>query len=130
MRQRTVPVEEKKAKPRAFLKKFWELQSLMLAHNAGLTGAHPYASGPINWPFLVSGISFWTNNDDKQQIYFIGNVVSWWVATMSIAVFVGVVMSDLLARRRDVNPIPDCEPLFKFEDSMGLTHSQSSVTGS
>lgn len=108
LRNRTTKVDEKKAKPRNFFKKFWELQSLMLAHNAGLTASHPYATSPINWPFLVSGISFWTDNDKKQQVYFIGNVGSWWACSLSIAVILGVLTTDALARRRGVLPIPEC----------------------
>ncbi|KAG8902034.1 hypothetical protein FRB99_004858 [Tulasnella sp. 403] len=104
---RTLRVDEKKAKPRNFFKKFFELQALMISHNAGLTASHPYASGPINWPFLITGISFWTENDKKQQIYMVGNISSWWVASLSIAVILGVMCTDAIARRRDIHPIPD-----------------------
>jgi dolichyl-phosphate-mannose--protein O-mannosyl transferase len=32
--------------------------------------SHPYASGPINWPFLLSGISFWTGPAERrEQVY-------------------------------------------------------------
>jgi dolichyl-phosphate-mannose--protein O-mannosyl transferase len=31
---------------------FGELQLLTLQRNAGFTVSHPYASSPINWPFL------------------------------------------------------------------------------
>lgn len=87
--------------------KFAELQLLMLQHNAGLTASHPYASGPINWPFLLNGISFWTDNDAKQQIYFAGNPVGWWMCVMALSVFVGIAGADLMARRRNVKPIPE-----------------------
>jgi len=90
-----------------FFVKFAELQLLMLQHNAGLTASHPYASGPVNWPFLLNGISFWTDNDAKQQIYFAGNPVGWWVCVMALSVFVGIIGADLMARRRNVKPIPE-----------------------
>ncbi|KAF8478262.1 glycosyltransferase family 39 protein [Gautieria morchelliformis] len=90
-----------------FFKKFAELQLLMLQHNAGLTASHPYASGPVNWPFSISGISFFTNADTKEQVYFIGNVVGWWVCVMALSIFVGIIGADLLARRRGIDPIPD-----------------------
>ncbi|GAA5867682.1 hypothetical protein JCM1840_006656 [Sporobolomyces johnsonii] len=68
---------------------------------------HPYASGPINWPFLLSGISFWTGkNDERQQVYLIGNVVGWWICVMALSVFVGVLGADQLAKRRGLTPIP------------------------
>lgn len=80
----------------------------MFQHNAGLTDSHPYASSPINWPFLISGISFWTGpQDDKQQIYLIGNPVGWWVSSASLAILAGISMADAIARRRGFYPIPE-----------------------
>jgi len=78
----------------------------MLQHNAGLTASHPYASAPINWPFLLSGISFWTQNEDQKQIYLIGNIVGWWTCALALSLYVGILGADLLARRRGINPIP------------------------
>ena len=77
----------------------------MMQHNAGLTASHPYASSPINWPFLLSGISFWTENSTNKQIYLIGNIVGWWTCVVSLSVYVGVLGADLLARRRGIEPI-------------------------
>lgn len=89
-----------------FFRKFFELQVAMLQHNAGLTDSHPYASGPINWPFLLSGISFWTGKgEDREQVYLIGNLVGWWICVMAISVFVGVLAADQLAQRRGLVPI-------------------------
>lgn len=107
--RRTTPAEVRQPKKLNFFKKFFELQLLMLQHNAGLTASHPYASGPINWPFLVSGISFWTDSKDQRQIYMIGNLFSWWTCTVALSVFVGILGADLLARRRGIEPIPDRE---------------------
>lgn len=90
-----------------FFKKFGELQLLMMQHNAGLTASHPYASSPINWPFLLSGISFWTENEGQKQIYLIGNVVGWWTCVVALSIYVGILGADLLARRRGLDPIPD-----------------------
>lgn len=91
----------------SFFLKFAELQLLMLQHNAGLTASHPYASGPINWPFLLNGISFWTESETQQQIYLAGNPVGWWMCIMALSVFVGITGADLAARRRNVKPIPE-----------------------
>jgi len=90
-----------------FFRKFGELQLLMMQHNAGLTASHPYASGPINWPFLLSGISFWTESEPQKQIYLIGNIVGWWACVVALSVYVGILGADLLARRRGMDPIPD-----------------------
>ena len=74
----------------------------MLQHNAALTDSHPYASQPIEWPFLASGISFWTGSTDvKQQVYLIGNFVGWWFASASIAIFAGFCIGDALTWRRN-----------------------------
>ena len=114
LRNRTVSVEEKPVKHMNFFKKFGELQLLMLQHNAGLTASHPYASGPSNWPFLLSGISFWTENDEKKQIYLIGNILGWWTCALSLSVLVGILGADMLARRRGIEPISECKPLYDF----------------
>lgn len=96
-----------------FFWKFAELQLLMLQHNAGLTASHPYASTPINWPFLISGISFWTDNDLKRQIYLIGNVIGWWTCAVAMSIYIGILGADLLARRRGMDPVPDRELICK-----------------
>jgi dolichyl-phosphate-mannose-protein mannosyltransferase len=90
-----------------FFRKFGELQLLMLQHNAGLTGAHPYASTPINWPFSLTGISFWTENDPQKQIYLVGNLVGWWACVVGLSIYVGILGADLIARRRGMDPIAD-----------------------
>jgi dolichyl-phosphate-mannose-protein mannosyltransferase len=79
----------------------------MLQHNAGLTASHPYASEPLSWPFLLSGISFWTQNEGQKQIYMIGNLVGWWTCVVALAMYVGILGADLLARRRGIEPISD-----------------------
>lgn len=106
-KDRTAGHEPRKPKSMFFLRKFAELQLLMLQHNAGLTASHPYASGPLNWPFLLTGISFWTNSADKKQIYLIGNVVGWWVCVVALSIYVGVLGADLVARRRNMDPLQD-----------------------
>ncbi|KDQ61723.1 glycosyltransferase family 39 protein [Jaapia argillacea MUCL 33604] len=106
-RGRTGEVPAKQPKKMNFFKKFAELQLLMLQHNAGLTASHPYASSPINWPFLLTGISFWTQGEDQKQIYLIGNLVGWWACVVALSIYVGIIGADLLARRRGITPIPE-----------------------
>ncbi|KAG9224052.1 hypothetical protein CCMSSC00406_0004332 [Pleurotus cornucopiae] len=105
--QQTEVVPPKQPKSMFFLKKFAELQLLMMQHNAGLTASHPYASGPINWPFLISGISFWTESESQKQIYLIGNLIGWWACVVALSSYVGILGADLLARRRDTYPLTD-----------------------
>ncbi|KAF8892285.1 glycosyltransferase family 39 protein [Infundibulicybe gibba] len=106
-KNRTADIPNKEPKQMFFLKKFAELQILMMQHNAGLTASHPYASSPINWPFLLSGISFWTEADPQKQIYLIGNIFGWWACVVALSIYVGILGADLIARRRAMDPIPD-----------------------
>ncbi|KAH9815607.1 family 39 glycosyltransferase [Melampsora americana] len=93
---------------RSFLKKYLELQIAMLQHNSGLTESHPYASPPINWPFLLAGVSFWTSSPElRQQVYMAGNVLGWWFCMMCMSIITGIMGADQFARRRGISPIPD-----------------------
>jgi dolichyl-phosphate-mannose-protein mannosyltransferase len=106
-RNRTAKVEDKPVRHINFFKKWWELQILMLQHNAGLSSSHPYASTPIEWPFCLNGVSFWTENSKQQQIYMIGNLLDWWICSITVSVFVGIIAADTIARRRGVEPIEE-----------------------
>ncbi|KAH2944857.1 hypothetical protein KXW45_005012 [Aspergillus fumigatus] len=68
---------------------------------------HPYASEPFQWPFLLRGVSFWTKNDTREQIYFLGNPIGWWIASSLLAVFVGVIGADQLSLRRGVDALEE-----------------------
>ena len=119
---RPPPTHPRTVKTRNFFRKFFELQILMLQHNAGLTDSHPYASGPINWPFLISGISFWTGpNDSREQVYMIGNVASWWPCIMAVSILTGIMGADQLARRRDPKPhTRPCVQALQFPSALVL----------
>jgi dolichyl-phosphate-mannose-protein mannosyltransferase len=101
--------EPRKVKHMSFLKKYFELQRAMFFHNNALTSSHPYSSQPIQWPFLLRGVSFWTNNDTREQIYFLGNPLGWWIASSILAVFVGIVGADQLSQRRGVDALDERE---------------------
>ncbi|PLW41338.1 hypothetical protein PCASD_08900 [Puccinia coronata f. sp. avenae] len=103
---RPPPPKAKQIRKRSFLKKYLELQVLMLQHNSDLTEYHPYASPPINWPFLLNGVSFWTSHPSlRRQVYMIGNPAGWWFCVMSISVIAGIYGADQFARRRGYSPI-------------------------
>lgn len=104
--------EPRKIKHIPFLKKYFELQRAIFFHNNALTSSHPYASQPAQWPFLLRGVSFWTQNDTRQQIYFLGNPIGWWLASSLLAVFVGIISADQLSLRRDVNSLDGREYIF------------------
>ncbi|KAF1842647.1 glycosyltransferase family 39 protein [Cucurbitaria berberidis CBS 394.84] len=99
--------EPKQVKHLSFLRKWVELQRAMFYHNNALTSSHPYASQPISWPFLLRGVSFWTHNDTREQIYFLGNPIGWWLASSLLAVFVGILGADQLALRRGMDALDE-----------------------
>jgi len=79
----------------------------MFYHNNALTSSHPYASEPFVWPFLLRGVSFWTQADTKQQIYFLGNPLGWWIVSSLLAVYAGIIGADQLSLRRGVDALDD-----------------------
>jgi dolichyl-phosphate-mannose-protein mannosyltransferase len=81
---KTNPIEPEKEEAKeetktqlSFMRKFIELQALMLHHNSQLTKSHPYSSAPITWPFVIRGISFWETSEGLKQIYLLGNPFAW-----------------------------------------------------
>ncbi|EPS40950.1 hypothetical protein H072_5102 [Dactylellina haptotyla CBS 200.50] len=101
-----------------FLVKYFELQRAMFHHNNALTSSHPYASHPIQWPYLLRGVSFWTKNDTREQIYFLGNPVGWWLASSLLAVFAGIIGADQVTKRRGVDAL-DFRTRSKLYNSTG-----------
>ena len=97
--------EPKKIARMPFLKKYLELQRSMFYHNNALTSSHPYSSHPIQWPFLLRGVSFWTQADTRRQIYFLGNPLGWWIVSSVLAIYAGVIGADQLSLRRGVDAL-------------------------
>ncbi|CDO92182.1 unnamed protein product [Kluyveromyces dobzhanskii CBS 2104] len=89
-------------KPMSFLQKWYELQFLMFEHNNKLSSEHPFASNPQSWPLSLSGVSFWTKEEGRKQIFFTGNIVGWWFGIVSVALYLGLVIADLTSRQRAV----------------------------
>ncbi|KAI8637449.1 glycosyltransferase family 39 protein [Parasitella parasitica] len=94
--------ETKVIKEMSFLSKFLELQTKMITHNNKLTGSHPYQSSPSVWPLMLRGISYWTKDDTKSQIYLTGNVAGWWSALACICLFSLTSVIDMAFRKRQV----------------------------
>ncbi|GAB7342603.1 hypothetical protein MBLNU457_g0774t3 [Dothideomycetes sp. NU457] len=111
--------EPRKIGSMPFLKKYLELQRAMFYHNNALTSSHPYASQPIQWPFLLRGVSFWTENETREQIYFLGNPLGWWLCSSLLAVFAGIIGADQLSLRRGVDAM-DRRSRSRLYDSTGF----------
>ncbi|AMD20971.1 HEL310Cp [Eremothecium sinecaudum] len=92
----------KKVKSLPFFSKWSELQRLMFIHNNKLSADHPFASQPDSWPGSLSGVSFWTKDSEKKQIYFTGNIIGWWFQIVSLSLYLGIILGDLLTRKRSL----------------------------
>ncbi|CCG22319.1 Pmt4 protein mannosyltransferase (PMT) [Candida orthopsilosis Co 90-125] len=93
----------KKIKSIPFLKKWWELQGLMFHHNNQLSSTHPFASQPDSWPLALSGVSFFNDNETKKQIFFVGNVIGFWLEVCFLSIYVGIILADQITLRRNYN---------------------------
>ncbi|KAJ1901526.1 Dolichyl-phosphate-mannose--protein mannosyltransferase 4 [Coemansia sp. IMI 209127] len=93
---------KRKIKKIGFFEKYAELQALMIKHNNALTSTHPFQSGPLSWPFLTRGVSFWTNSNDRKQIYLLGNPAGWWISTGALIVYGCNVVVLALFNRRNI----------------------------
>lgn len=93
----------KPIKKLSFFRKWWELQFLMFEHNNNLSSEHPYASQPGAWPLCMSGVSFWTMNETRQQIFFVGNIPGWWYECLMMIAFLAVAAFDQLTVHRNIH---------------------------
>ncbi|GMF02256.1 unnamed protein product [[Candida] boidinii] len=80
---------------------------LMFEHNNKLSSEHPFASEPGSWPASLAGVSFWTDNTNKRQIYFIGNIVGWCFECVCLLSFCLLILLDQITRRREVYILTD-----------------------
>lgn len=103
-----VKVEVKKEKKLSFLRKFLELQVLMIHHNNALTKSHPYSSSAISWPFVVRGISFWETKEGLKQIYLLGNPFAWWFAILGPFLYLSMWCIDRVLLQRGVDDFGKC----------------------
>jgi dolichyl-phosphate-mannose-protein mannosyltransferase len=51
----------------------------------------------------MRGISYWENKDGWKQIYVLGNPFMWWFIIVSIGIFLGLYLVDLLLMRRGMD---------------------------
>lgn len=73
-----------------FWGKFLETNKKMWSINNGFTESHVYQSDPTTWPLLTRGISYWAK--DHRQVYLLGNAVTWWLSSSTLAIFSGMVL--------------------------------------
>ncbi|XP_058834523.1 protein O-mannosyltransferase 1-like [Topomyia yanbarensis] len=92
----------------SFWEKFSELQLKMLFHAEKLEG-HMYSSEPFEWPLMDKGIAYWVDGASNAQIHLLGNLVTWYSATLAIVAYVGLLVFYLIRRRRQFFDLEDDE---------------------
>ncbi|XP_037523834.1 protein O-mannosyltransferase 1 [Rhipicephalus sanguineus] len=90
-----------------FFQKMWELQYKMLLVNQENVQDHVYSSEPMEWPLMVRGIAYWISPVTNAQIHLIGNVVTWYTATVCLFLYLLIFCFYLLRRQRLVCDIPE-----------------------
>ncbi|PRT56827.1 Dolichyl-phosphate-mannose--protein mannosyltransferase 4 [Wickerhamiella sorbophila] len=85
-----------------FLFKYAELQDHMFRSNNNLVQDHPYNSWPKSWPLLRRGVSYWTKDQTKSQIYLMGNYFGWYLELVALMTFIVSVVADQLLQLRGI----------------------------
>merc|ERR1712227_839963 len=61
---------------------------------------HNFASDPSEWPFLTRGIAYYIAKDSNNQVHLMGNILVWYTASISLALYSALLVFYLLRRRR------------------------------
>ena len=93
----------------SFWEKFKELQFKMLITNQENVQNHNFASDPLEWPFLTRGIAYYIAKDSNNQVHLIGNILIWYTASVSLALYSCLLVFYLLRRRRLCYDIEEAE---------------------
>jgi len=84
----------------SFWEKFFELQVRMLFISNENVQNHMYTSSPWDWLLLTRGIAYWVSPTSNAQIHLLGNVFIWYSATISLAIYCGLLVFYMLRQRR------------------------------
>ncbi|KAG9354442.1 hypothetical protein JZ751_001152 [Albula glossodonta] len=68
---------------------------------------HKYSSSPLEWIAMDSNIAYWLHPSSNAQIHLIGNIVTWTMGTVGLAVFAALFLWYLLRRQRKITDIPE-----------------------
>ncbi|XP_026757022.2 protein O-mannosyltransferase 1 isoform X1 [Galleria mellonella] len=89
-----------------FWEKFAELQYKMIAHAPDAPHGHMFASEPPEWPLLVRSIAYWLSPNSNAQIHLIGNLITWYAATLSVLLYSVLLAVYAIRRRRACADLP------------------------
>ncbi|KAG2733816.1 hypothetical protein G9P44_003341 [Scheffersomyces stipitis] len=69
-----------------FFSKLWEYSKAMVRINSTFKSEHVYSSRPESWPFVMRGISFYSNENENKltdeqgsHVYLLGNMAIYWI---------------------------------------------------
>ncbi|XP_014248084.1 protein O-mannosyltransferase 1 [Cimex lectularius] len=91
-----------------FYRKFLELQYKMLFTTQENLQSHMYSSDPVEWLFMTRGIAYWVSSNHNGQVHLLGNVLIWYSGTVSLVIYLLILIFYLLRRRRliyDLSPV-------------------------
>ncbi|KAF8788584.1 Protein O-mannosyltransferase 1 like protein [Argiope bruennichi] len=91
----------------SFFEKMWELQYKMFTTNSENVQDHIYSSTAFDWLFLTRGIAYWVSPHSNAQIHLLGNITTWYSATLALGLYLFVFVYYLLRRRRQCYDIPE-----------------------
>ena len=86
-----------------FFKKFAELLKVSMERNAKIVNSSPYIAYPSGWPLMVHGAAFWHSKDYREIVFLLGNPLAWYIAFLSLLVFIGLFLADSYLLRRKKN---------------------------
>jgi len=104
MRHELIPEEQTKL---SFWEKFLELQFKMLITSQENVQNHNFASDPTEWPFLTRGIAYYISKNSNKQVHLMGNIVTWYTASLGLLGYCALLVFYLLRRRRLCFDIPN-----------------------
>jgi dolichyl-phosphate-mannose--protein O-mannosyl transferase len=87
-----------------YITDFLDLHQKMFSANTGLSHTHPDASPWWSWPWMVTPIFYWAEN--QNWIYLIGNPVLWWLISV---LFIVAIVTSLLRKISDLGVHSDEE---------------------
>lgn len=93
----------------SFWTKFFELQTKMLFSRSDIDMEHKYSSGPLDWPFLTKNTAYWMSSTSNAQIHLLGNPVIWYSASLSLFIYLGLLLIYMMRRRRDIFDLTESE---------------------
>ena len=102
----------------SFFSKFVEYFSVQLDENSKLIEDGPPETRPWMWPILIHGQPFWGSTEKNgmiQKVYLLGNIFAWYIALLSVIIYLGLLIVDVVATHRDLKFLNKQQKNFLYE---------------